>query len=70
MTTTTFDLEQSIMQNWGITDDLRTIVTGIHEHGIPIDQVAAMLTGLAELYELKFDRTYNEFSDLVSKGKL
>lgn len=60
-----FDLEQQILDCWGITDDLDMLFTAIMDQDLERDKVANILLGLKELYHLKFERTFNTFEELV-----
>ena len=56
-----FDFEQQIMECWKITDEIRTAAEGIAEHDLTSDQVSSILSGLKELYELKFNKLWDCF---------
>jgi hypothetical protein len=56
-----YDLEEQIMGTWNITSDLKTITEAIVENELSKDQIANMLIGLTELYEIKFDKMFRTF---------
>jgi hypothetical protein len=63
-----FDLEQEILDCWGITDDLDVIISS--EQLNLNDDILNILIGLKQLYQLKFERTFQTFEGLVSQHKL
>ncbi len=63
-----FDLEQEILDCWSITDDLDVIIAS--EHLNLDDEILNILIGLKSLYQLKFQRTFETFEQLVSQRKL
>jgi hypothetical protein len=60
-----FDLEQQILDCWGITDDLDVVLEAICESDIKQDQLANIILGIRELYNLKFTRTFNTFESYI-----
>ena len=65
MPANTFDLEQKILSCWNITDDLDLIIQGVKAHKLSTDEAMIMLTGLKNLYHLKFDDLFEEFSKVT-----
>jgi len=64
MTKDRFDLEQEILDCWGICDDLETIYS---DESLNLnDRVLNVLLGLKELYHMKFERTFATFEKLVT----
>ena len=69
---TRFDLEQEIMECWNITTDLNYVYEYImNGDGAQLstnerDRVANILLGISQLYELKFDKLFNTFSQTLS----
>jgi hypothetical protein len=64
MTKDRFDLEQEILDCWGICDDLETIYS---DESLNLnDRVLNVLLGLKELYHMKFERTFATFENLVT----
>jgi len=61
-----FDLEQEILDCWGVVDDIDTIY-----HAEPLyentDEMMNALLGLKTLYKLKFERLFSTFEDCVSQ---
>ena len=68
MTKDRFDLEQEILDCWGICDDIQTI---LETDSLNLsDDVQNLLIGLKALYQLKFQRTFDTFENLVTERKL
>jgi hypothetical protein len=63
-----FDLEQEILDCWGITDDLDVIISS--EQLELNDDILNILIGLKQLYHLKFQRTFETFEQLVTQRNL
>lgn len=59
-----FDLEQQILDCWTITSQLDTLLEGVLEHEITRDQIANVLCGLKDLYEIKFDKAFRTFENV------
>ena len=62
-----FDFEQQIQKCWIITDDLADVAEGILEHDLDKDQIVNALTGIGQLYELKFNKLWDLFEDVHMK---
>jgi len=64
-----FDLEQEIMDCWGIVEDIDTIY-----HAEPLyentDEMQNALLGLKTLYQLKFEKMWSTFEDCVKQQSL
>jgi hypothetical protein len=69
-----FDFEQQIQKCWVITDDIADIAEGILENNLDKDQIVNALTGVGQLYELKFNKLWELFEtvhmDLVRENKM
>ena len=63
-----FDLEQQIMACWNVTSDIDTLCEGVIESDMTTDQIANILLGMKQLYELKFNKLFNTFEELTRKG--
>ena len=64
-----FDLEQEIMECWGVVEDIDTIYHAEHLYE-DTDEMQNALLGLKTLYKLKFERLFNTFEDCVSQRML
>ena len=64
---TRFDLEQEILEVWRVTDDIKLLYETVMEREVPLtqDQMANILLGLEQLYNLKFERLFNTFEELL-----
>jgi len=60
-----FDLEQQIMACWNVTSDIETLFEGVIESDMTTDQIVNILLGMKQLYELKFDKLFNTFEQLI-----
>ncbi len=56
----TTEVEQEIMRCWCITDDLEVIAE------VADEDIGKMLRGLSSLYELKFQKLFKAFEDMLS----
>lgn len=66
--TTQFDLEQQIMDCWGVVEDLDTLYEGVMELNMTRDQVSNVLLGMNALYQLKFERCFETFEKLIREN--
>jgi hypothetical protein len=66
--TNRFDLEQQIMACWNVTSDIDTLCEGVIESDMTTDQIANILLGMKQLYELKFDKMFRTFEELTREG--
>ncbi len=62
-----FELEQQIMDCWHITDDLDMLFEAILDQELPKDKIANIVLGLKDLYQLKFERTFDTFERMISE---
>ena len=58
-----FDLEQNIMQCWNVCDDIQLYLD--MQDNMDEDQKLNYLIGLKQMYQLKFERTFNNFEQCV-----
>jgi hypothetical protein len=65
MKNTRFDLEQAILDCWGITDDLDVLFEAIMDKDLDADKTANIILGLKDLYHLKFEKTFNLFEEMI-----
>jgi len=61
-----FELEQQILDCWTITSQIETILEGVLEYDMTPDQIANALSGLKEIYEIKFDKAFRTFESVHS----
>lgn len=63
-----FDFEQQIMDCWNVTKDIRTLFEAICENdGLSKDDIENVLLGISALYELKFNKLWNQFEHNIVK---
>lgn len=60
-----FDLEQSIMQCWNVCDDVQLLLDSWDK--LDEDQKQNYLIGLKQMYQLKFEKCFDDFSNCVTK---
>lgn len=65
-----FDLEKNIMQCWNVTDDINLLYENVMEKDLTTDQVANTLLGMKQLYEMKFNKLWDNFEKLVAEGNI
>lgn len=69
-----FDFEQQIQKCWLVTDDIYELAEGVLEHELTTDQIANVLFGMKEMYELKFNKLWDMFEsvhmNLVRENKM
>ena len=65
-----FDLEQGIMKCWNITDDIDLLCEGVLENEMSQDDISNVLIGLKALYDIKFDRLFRQFEELLAQGDI
>lgn len=60
-----FDFEQQIMSCWNVTTDLKDLNEGVLESNLSKDQISNALMGIEQLYELRFNKLFQQFETLV-----
>ena len=66
-----FDLEQQIMKCWNITEEIQLLNENVLEKdGLTKDEISNFLLGLATIYEMKFDKLFDQFSEMVQDKKI
>jgi len=71
-----FVLEQNIMNCWEIIDDLQLLSENIIEsdrYNLSTEEeerLTRKLDGIKELYELRFDRMWDTFEEMIKHGQL
>ena len=63
--TARFDLEQDILNVWRITDDLNLLYDKFDI--LSEDQRMNMLLGIIEMYNLKFEKTWATFEEVIKE---
>lgn len=65
-----FDLEQSIMECWRVCDDVNILCENVMDKEMSVDDISNVLIGINGLYQLKFEKLFDQFCELVSKGNI
>jgi hypothetical protein len=65
---TQFDLEQQIMTCWQVCDDLKAVNHAVLEKSLTPDQISNIISGMAELYQLKFEVLFELFEKLLKEN--
>lgn len=61
-----FDLEQQIMDCWHVVDDLNILFENVVENEeMTRDQISNVVLGLQEIYQLKFDKLFCTFEQVI-----
>lgn len=63
-----FNLESKIMECWNTKDDLMLVWEGVEKEGFDPDRVTNALVGLSEIHDLRCNRLWEAFEDLVHSG--
>jgi hypothetical protein len=64
-----FDLEQEIMNCWQIKEDLDTLLHAYMDGPkMTEDEVSNVILGLSSLYQLKFQKCWDTFEQLLKNG--
>jgi hypothetical protein len=70
MEKTRFDLEEQIMDCWGVVDDIKSLYYINDIRDLTEDERANALLGLVTVYQIKFELMFNTFEQLIQKGKV
>jgi len=66
-----FDFEQQIMKCWNLTEEIELLNEQVLENdSFTKDDISNYLLGLHTIYELKFNKLFDQFSDMVKEGKI
>ena len=65
-----FDLEQNIMRCWNVTEDIELLYENVMESDMTTDDIANALLGMKQLYEMKFNKLWDNFETLIREKKL
>ena len=61
-----FDLEQGILNCWNICEDMKIVADYVlNKPTIDKDQLSNILIGMADLYQLKFEKTFSDFEETI-----
>lgn len=65
-----FDLEQSILNCWNVTSDIDLLYENVMESDMSTDQIANALLGMQTIYEMKFEKLFRQFEQLIHTKKI
>ena len=65
-----FDFEQEIMACWNIVEELKVLHEGVLERDLTSDQISNILSGMTELYQMKFEILFETFEQLVRNKEI
>jgi len=66
-----FDLEQQIMKCWNITEEVQLLNEQVLENDtLTKDQISNYLLGLHTIYDMKFEKLFEQFSQMVQEKKI
>lgn len=65
-----YDLEQQIMECWHITDDVSVLTEEILEGDLTKDKIVNVLTGLEQLYAIRFNKLFRTYEQLMAERKI
>ena len=63
------DIEQNILTCWSIVDEIRLLNEAVQDKEIDTDSIANILLGLEYLYELKFQKLMEAYSNSFKTEK-
>lgn len=63
-----FDLEQNIMQCWNVCEDIQLMLD--QWDSLDEDKKQNYLIGLKQMYQMKFERTWNNFEAVVRNRQI
>lgn len=66
-----FDFEQQIMKCWNITEEVQLLNEQVLENDdFTKDDISNYLLGLHTIYEVKFNKLFDQFSEMVKDKKI
>lgn len=60
--TKTYELEQQILNTWGIIEDLKLVLDLVEE-----EKIEKILIGIIELNNLKFEKMFNCYEEVLKE---
>ena len=65
-----FDLESQIQACWGTKDDIDLVIESIAAGTLSTDQIADALFGISHLHEMRCERVFETFTQLIHTGAI
>lgn len=56
-----FEMEQQLIDCWDVTKDLQSVFEEVVDHDMKREDIANVLLGMQELYNLKFEKLWRSF---------
>lgn len=63
-----FELEDSITSCWGTKEDISLLCERVLEDDLSKDTIANVLTGIAEIHEMRCRKLFEIFESMISSG--
>lgn len=60
-----YEMEQPIMDCWGIVDDLKLVFHTLGEREVTDDELQNVLLGLFSLYDMKFEKLFKLYEQAI-----
>ena len=60
-----FDFEQQILSCWHVTTDIKDLSEEVLEGDMTKDQITNVLMGMEQMYEIRFNKLFRQFEQLV-----
>ncbi len=60
-----FDFEHQIMSCWYVTTDIKDLSEEVLEGDMTKDQITNVLMGMEQMYEIRFNKLFRQFEQLV-----
>jgi hypothetical protein len=70
--TNRFELEQSFLRCWDITEDLRLLAEKCEEiDNVELaDEISNIVLGIQSIYECRFQKAFDQFEELLRSGDI
>lgn len=65
-----FELEQSILDCWHVTDDIDLLYHNVMENNMSVDDIANTLLGIKHLYNMRFNKCWNDFEGTIEEYRM
>jgi len=65
-----FDLENQIQACWSTKDDIDLVIESIASGAMSTDKIADALMGIAQLHEMRCERAFETFTQLIHSGAI
>lgn len=65
-----FDLEQQIMDCWGVCEDIKSIYKMNDIRQMSEDELMNAMIGLETIYQMKFEILFDMFEKMIKNGQI